>query len=118
MRSRSRAKGSYAPAEDGARRSLPPLYAPNLLEGVLRSLAHRLLLRHDGDGVHLHQEIRMCKTRDEHPRDSRWVGCLGPSVLKRGKTRLQRLPLDHVDVPLDDVLWSRTASRKRRAQVS
>jgi hypothetical protein len=33
MRSRSRAKGSDAPAEDGARRGLPPLYAPKLLEG-------------------------------------------------------------------------------------
>jgi hypothetical protein len=29
---RSRAKGSDAPAEDGARRGLPPLYAPKLLE--------------------------------------------------------------------------------------
>ena len=32
MRSRSKAKGSDAPAEDGARRGLPPLYAPKLLE--------------------------------------------------------------------------------------
>jgi hypothetical protein len=32
MRSRSRAKGSDAPAEDGARRGLSPLYAPNLPE--------------------------------------------------------------------------------------
>jgi hypothetical protein len=28
------------------------------------------------------------------------------------------LPLDHIDVPLDDVLGSRTARRQRRAQVS
>jgi hypothetical protein len=34
MRSRSRTKGSDAPAEDGARRGLPPLYAPKLLEGA------------------------------------------------------------------------------------
>jgi hypothetical protein len=33
MRSRSRAKGSDAPAEDEARRGFPPLYAPNLSEG-------------------------------------------------------------------------------------
>jgi hypothetical protein len=31
---RSRAKGSDAPAEDGARRGLPPLYAPKLLAAM------------------------------------------------------------------------------------
>src|SRR5215207_2697840 len=86
--------------------------------GTLGSSAPGLLLRHDSDGVYLHQEVRMRKTRDEHPRDSRCVGRLGPGVLKRGEAGLQRLSLDYIDVPLDDVLGSRTASLKRRAQVS
>jgi hypothetical protein len=38
MRSRSRAKGSDAPAEDGARGGLSPLYAPKLLELVFCEL--------------------------------------------------------------------------------
>src|ERR671914_339974 len=86
--------------------------------GVLGSSAPGLLLRHDSDGVHLHQEVRMRKTRDEHPRNSRRVGHLGPSVLEGGKGGLQWLPLDYIDVPLDDVLGSRTARRQRRAHVT
>ena len=75
------------------------------------------LLRHDSDCVHLHQEVGMGKTRDEHPRDSRRVGRLGPSVLERGKASLQRLPLDYIDVPLDDVLGPRAPGLERRPQV-
>src|SRR5215204_3463040 len=103
------------------------LYSPKLVEsefsevglrlyGVLRSSAHGLL-GHNSDSVYLHQEVRMRKARDERHRDGRRVGRLGPSVLKRGEALLQRLPLDYIDVPLDDVLWSRTASRQCRAQV-
>jgi hypothetical protein len=67
MRSRSRAKGSEAPAEDGARRGLPPLYAPKLLEGKFSEVsmqdpaktaisgAHRSLLRTSAPrGIKLH----------------------------------------------------------------
>ena len=85
---------------------------------ILGSSAPGLLLRHNSDGVHLNQEVRMRKTRDEHPRDSRRVGRLGPSVLERSKAGLQRLALNYIDVPLDDVLGSRTSRRQRRAQVS
>src|SRR5215204_807326 len=87
------------------------------LTRFLRSSAHSLL-GHQGDGVHLHQEVGMRKTRDKHPRDGWRAGRLGPSVLKRGEGGLQRLALHYIDVPLDDVLWSRTASLKCDAQVS
>src|SRR5918995_618484 len=106
--------------------SLDKGYSPSCLEGgfsdlclarFLRSSAHSLL-GHHSDGVHLHQEVRMRKTRDKHPRDSRCVVRLGPSVLKRGEAGLQRLALHYIDVPLDDVLWSRTASLKCRAHIS
>src|ERR687890_741507 len=75
------------------------------------------LLRHDSDGVHLHQEVGMRKSRDERHRYSRRVGHLGPSVLERSKASLQWLPLDYIEVPLDDVLGFRTARRQRRAKV-
>jgi hypothetical protein len=60
----------------------------------------------------------MSKTRDKHPRDGWRVGRLGPSVLKGSEAGLQRLPLDYVDVQLDDVLGIRTARGQRHAQVS
>ena len=46
------------------------------------------LLGHNSDGVHLHQEVGMRKSRDERHRDGRRVGRLGPSVLKCGETSL------------------------------
>src|SRR5829696_4150353 len=101
-------------------------YSPKCLEvefcevrlaRFLRSSAHSLL-GHHSDGVYLHQEVRMSKTRDKHPRDGRRVGRLGPSSLKRSEAGLQRLPLDYIDVPLDDVLWSGTASLKCGAHIS
>src|SRR5215204_1988044 len=96
--------------------SLGPLFG-RFLARVLSSSAHGLL-RHNSDGVHLHQEVRMRKTRDERHRDGRRVGRLGPSVLKRGEAGLKRLALYYIEVPLDDVLWSGTASLKCRAHVS
>src|SRR5215203_3324956 len=101
-------------------------YSPKCLEvefsevrltRFLRSSAHSLL-GHHSDGVYLYQEVRMSKTRDKHPRDGRRVGCLGPIVLKRSEAGLQRLPRHYIDVPLDDVLWSRTASLKCGAHIS
>src|SRR5215208_7296568 len=63
------------------------------------------------------------RTQDEQdprqtPRDGWRVGHLGPSVLKRGEAGLQRLALHYIDVPLDDVLWSRSASLKCGAHIS
>src|SRR5215207_11737283 len=46
------------------------------------------------------------------------LGVLGPSVLKGSEGGLQRLPLDYIDVPLDGMLRSRTASRQFSAQVN
>jgi hypothetical protein len=46
------------------------------------------------------------------------LGVLGASVLKGSEGGLQRLLLDYIDVPLDDMLRSRTASRQCGAQVS
>jgi hypothetical protein len=40
---RSKAKGPDAPAEDGARRGLPPLYAPKLLKGKFSEVRMRHL---------------------------------------------------------------------------
>ena len=60
----------------------------------------------------------MSKTRDKHPRDGWRVGRLGPSVLKGSEAGLQRLPLDYIDVPLDDMLRSGTSSLKCGAQVN
>src|SRR5215211_7931467 len=83
---------------------MPDLYSPGFVEvefselrlaRVLRSSAHSLL-GHNSDGVHLHQELRMRKTRDERHRDSRRVGLLGPSSLKRSEAGLQRLPLHYI----------------------
>ena len=46
------------------------------------------------------------------------LGVLGPSVLNGSEGGLQRLPLEYIDVPLDDLLRSRTANLKCSAQVN
>jgi hypothetical protein len=60
MRSRSRAKGPDAPAEDGARRGLPSLYSPDLLGGAFSET--------DAVGsMHLPSTVRTDDTLGEEP---------------------------------------------------
>lgn len=63
----------------------------------------RCLLRHDGDGVHLDQEFRVGQSCHKHHGDGGRVWPATPDLLEDGEGGPDGLPLDQIDVPLDDV---------------
>src|SRR5215831_4984053 len=75
------------------------------------------LERNDGNGIHLHQKIRVCQPPDIDARDDGWVWLISPELLESRKTRLQGLSLDQVDVPFDDMLRPGSCCSEGSAQV-
>jgi hypothetical protein len=76
-------------------------YLADAALGVLLGLQrpHLRLLRHDGDSVDFHQEVRVSKRGDECTADGRWIGSIAPLTLEHCEPWLKRLALDDVDGP-------------------
>src|SRR5688500_5065689 len=73
----------------------------------------RPLLWNYSNRIYLCQEIGVSQARNKHNCDYRRVGKVTPDTLEGCITLLHRLPLDNVDVPLDDMFRLSTASSQR-----
>jgi hypothetical protein len=79
--------------------------------------AGELFLRNDGQGLHFEKEVRMRKPCDKEDRDDRRILQLPEHLLKGTHRRTCRLPLEEIDRPLDDMLYSRIGGGQRDAKI-
>src|SRR5688572_16665707 len=80
---------------------------------LFNSEEHMVLFWNNSNGIHFCQEIGVPQARNKHNCDYRRVGRVTPDILESCITLLYRLPLDNVDVPLDDMFQLSTASSQR-----
>src|SRR4051794_11475069 len=77
---------------------------------------HSLLGNHC-DGIDLDKVIRVRQCRHKQSTDDGWIRPLAPHCLKRLESSLERLSLDHIDVPLYDMFNCSPASHQGGFQV-